>query len=52
MLEILAQAIEEIMTERARPTTLSLTIRLINQDGQWLIQADNALLNAISGNAM
>lgn len=52
VLEILAQAIEEIMTERARPTTLSLTIRLINPDGQWLIQADNALLNAISGNAM
>lgn len=52
VMEILAQAIDEIMSQRARTLTLSLTIRLANQDGQWLIQADNALLNAISGNAM
>lgn len=52
VMEILAQAINEIMSERARTTTISLTLRLANQDGQWLIQADNALLNAISGNAM
>lgn len=52
VMEILAQAINEIMSERARSTTLSLTLRLTNQNGQWLIQADNALLNAISGNAM
>lgn len=52
VMEVLAQAINEIMSERARTTTLSLTLRLANQDGQWLIQADNALLNAISGNAM
>ena len=52
VMEILAEAIDEIMSQRARSTTISLTIRLANQDGQWLIQADDALLNAISGNAM
>lgn len=52
VMEILAEAIDEIMSQRARNTTISLTIRLANQDGQWLIQADDALLNAISGNAM
>jgi len=49
VMEILFAAAEAALVEDARIVTVTLTVNLKFQDGQWWIVADTALLDAISG---
>lgn len=52
LMEIVSQAVEEALTQRARIVTAQLTLKLVHQNGSWWIAADNALLSAISGGTL
>lgn len=49
---VLHEAIEEAMEQRARTTSVDLTLNLVYQNEAWWVSPDSDLLNAISGNIL
>lgn len=49
VMEVLYDAASEALEEDAREVTVELTLNLVYQDDQWMVVADNAVLDAISG---
>lgn len=49
VMDVLRDAVEAALEEDARESTVSLTVNLKYQGGNWWIVADTALLDAISG---
>ncbi len=49
VLEVLYQAAEEALAQDARQQTVSITVNLVYRDGRWWVLAEDALLEAISG---
>ena len=48
-MEALQEALQAALAEDAKTTTVTLTVNLKNQNGQWWVVADNALLDAFAG---
>lgn len=49
VLEVLYQAAGEALVQDARQQTVSITVNLVYRDGRWWVLAEDALLEAISG---
>ena len=49
VMEALQEALQAALAEDAKTTTVTLTVNLKNQNGQWWVVADNALLDAFAG---
>ena len=49
VMEALQEALQAAILEDARTVTVTLTVNLKYQDGQWWVVADNALLDAFAG---
>lgn len=47
--EVLAQALEQAMTQDAGTVTREVTLTLVNRDGKWWAVPDQNLLTALSG---
>lgn len=51
VMEALQEALQASLAEDAKTTTVTLTVNLKNQNGQWWVVADSALLDAFAGGA-
>ena len=49
VMEALKVAVQAALLEDAKTVTVTVTVNLKHQDGQWWVIADNALLDALSG---
>ena len=49
VMEALQEAVEAALLEDAKTVTVTLTVNLKHQNGQWWVVVDNALLDAFSG---
>lgn len=49
VMEVLQEAVEAALLEDAKTVTVTLTVNLKYQNGQWWVVVDNALLDAFSG---
>ena len=49
VMEALQEAVQAALLEDAKTITVTVTVNLKYQDGQWWVIADNALLDALSG---
>ncbi len=49
VMEALQEALQAALVEDARTVTVTLTVNLKHQNGQWWVVVDNALLDAFSG---
>ena len=49
VMEVLQEAVEAALLEDAKTMTVTLTVNLKHQNGQWWVVVDNALLDAFSG---
>lgn len=49
VIEALQEAVEAALLEDAKTVTVTLTVNLKHQNGQWWVVVDNALLDAFSG---
>lgn len=49
VMEALQEALQGALVEDAKTMTVTLTVNLKNQNGQWWVVADNVLLDAFSG---
>lgn len=49
VMEALQEALQAALKEDAKTVTVTLTVNLKNQNGQWWVVADNALLDAFAG---
>jgi hypothetical protein len=47
--EVLCEAAETVIEKYSSTTSISITINMTYQDGQWWVLAEEALLYAISG---
>ena len=47
--DMLTQALTEVLTEQEPTVTRKVTLKLVNQDGQWWVVPDAALLEVLSG---
>ena len=47
--EMLAQALAEVLAEKEPTVTREVTLKLVDQDGQWWAVPDKALLEVLSG---
>ena len=46
---MLAQALAEVLAEKEPTVTREVTLKLVDQDGQWWAVPDKALLEVLSG---
>ena len=49
VMEILQEVVQAALQENAKTVTVTLTVNLKHQNGQWWVVVDNALLEAFSG---
>ena len=49
VMEALQEAVQAALQEDAKTVTVTLTVNLKHQNGQWWVVVDNALLDAFSG---
>lgn len=47
--EVLCEAAEGVIKEYSRSTSISITVHMVYQNGQWWVLAEEPLLHAISG---
>lgn len=47
--EALTQALQDLLAENPKTVTRQVTLKLVQQDGQWLAVPDKALLEILSG---
>lgn len=52
VMDVLREAVAEALEQRAEKIAARLTVHLVQQDDEWWVQMDSALLSAISGNTL
>lgn len=52
VMDVLLEAVEEALRENPQTVREVVTVSLVQQDGQWWVLADSALLGMISGNTL